>query len=102
VSKWQSVVARGSCYSTTTGPATADDTIADGIAKLRSRVPEMSRAGNAAPFQTAIYRMHVDEVTGYSARPSKRRTTAAATRRRAADAADQARADDDGMVRLDR
>jgi nitroimidazol reductase NimA-like FMN-containing flavoprotein (pyridoxamine 5'-phosphate oxidase superfamily) len=100
VSEWQSVVARGTCYSTTIGGSAADEAIADGIARLRSRVPEMSRPGSDARLRTAIYRVHVDELTGYSARPSKRRTTRAAIARR--DAADQARADDDGMVRLDR
>jgi nitroimidazol reductase NimA-like FMN-containing flavoprotein (pyridoxamine 5'-phosphate oxidase superfamily) len=103
VSEWRSVVARGTCYSTTAGPSTVDDAIADGTAQLRSRVPEMSRrGGGGAPFRTAIYRVHVDELTGYAARPSRHRTSMASTSRRLANAADRARADDDGMARPDR
>jgi uncharacterized protein len=71
VSDWQSVVVRGACYSTTEGGSTAADAIADGIAQLRSKVPEMSRPGSGARFPTAIYRVHVDELTGYSARSSR-------------------------------
>jgi uncharacterized protein len=97
VSEWQSVVARGACYSTTDVGSTADRALAEGIARLRSRIPEMSRPGSGARFRTAIYRVHVDELTGYSARPSRAGTAAGATRRRAAKAAEQARADDDGM-----
>jgi nitroimidazol reductase NimA-like FMN-containing flavoprotein (pyridoxamine 5'-phosphate oxidase superfamily) len=92
VSDWQSVVVRGACYSTTEGGSTADDAIVDGIAQLCSQIPEMSRPGSGAPFRTAIYRVHVDELTGYSARPSRPRRE-----RRAAQAAEQDRADDDGM-----
>jgi uncharacterized protein len=72
VSDWQSVVVHGACYSTTAGGGTADAAIPDAIAHLRSKVPEMSRAGSAARFRTAIYRVHVDELTGYRARPSTR------------------------------
>lgn len=72
VSDWQSVVVRGACYSTTEGRSTADDAMADGIAHLRSKVPEISRRGSAVRLRTAIYRVHVDEVTGLRARPSRR------------------------------
>lgn len=72
VSDWQSVVARGACYSTTGGRSTADAAIPDAIAHLRSKVPEMSRPGASARFRTAIYRVHVDQLTGYSARSSRR------------------------------
>jgi nitroimidazol reductase NimA-like FMN-containing flavoprotein (pyridoxamine 5'-phosphate oxidase superfamily) len=92
VTDWQSVVVRGACYSTAADRSTTDAAIADGIAHLRSQIPEMSRPGSAAPFRTAIYRVHVDELTGYSAQPSRPRRE-----RRAAEAAEQARADDDGM-----
>jgi nitroimidazol reductase NimA-like FMN-containing flavoprotein (pyridoxamine 5'-phosphate oxidase superfamily) len=71
VADWQSVVVRGACYSTTEDRSTADHAIADGIAQLRSRVPEMSRPGSAVRFRTAIYRVHVDELTGYGARSSR-------------------------------
>jgi nitroimidazol reductase NimA-like FMN-containing flavoprotein (pyridoxamine 5'-phosphate oxidase superfamily) len=92
VSDWRSVVVRGACYSTTEGRSTDDDAIVDGIAHLRSQIPEMSRPGSGAPFRTAIYRVHVDQLTGYSAQPSRPRSE-----RRAAEAAEQDRADDDGM-----
>jgi nitroimidazol reductase NimA-like FMN-containing flavoprotein (pyridoxamine 5'-phosphate oxidase superfamily) len=72
VSDWQSVVVRGACYSTTAGRTTADAAIPDAIAHLRSKVPEMSRPGSTARFQTAIYRVHVDELTGIRARSSAR------------------------------
>lgn len=98
VSEWRSVVARGACYPTTAGGSTAADALAAGIERLRNRIPEMSPPGRAAPFRTAIYRVHVDELTGYVARPSRRRTAGAAAKRRATAAADQARADDDGMT----
>jgi nitroimidazol reductase NimA-like FMN-containing flavoprotein (pyridoxamine 5'-phosphate oxidase superfamily) len=71
VSDWNSVVARGACYSTTEGGSTSDDAIAQGIAHLRSEVPEMSLPGSAVRFRTAIYRVHIDELTGYSARSSR-------------------------------
>ena len=71
VSDWNSVVARGACYSTTEGGSTTDDAIAHGVARLRSKVPEMSLPGSAARSRTAIYRVHVDELTGYSARSSR-------------------------------
>jgi nitroimidazol reductase NimA-like FMN-containing flavoprotein (pyridoxamine 5'-phosphate oxidase superfamily) len=98
VSEWRSVVARGACHSTTARGSTAGDALAAGIERLRNRIPEMSRPGRGAPFRTAIYRVHVDELTGYAARPSRRRTAGAAAKRRATAAADQARADDDGMT----
>jgi uncharacterized protein len=72
VSDWQSVVVRGACYSTTGGRSTADAAISDAIAHLRSKVPEMSRPESTARFRTAIYRVHVDQLTGYSTRPSRR------------------------------
>jgi nitroimidazol reductase NimA-like FMN-containing flavoprotein (pyridoxamine 5'-phosphate oxidase superfamily) len=72
VSDWQSVVARGACYSTTERGSTGDEAVAIAIARLRSKVPEMSLAGSAARFRTAIYRVHIDELTGYSARSSRR------------------------------
>jgi nitroimidazol reductase NimA-like FMN-containing flavoprotein (pyridoxamine 5'-phosphate oxidase superfamily) len=107
VSDWRSVVARGACYSTTTGGSTADDAVADGVKRLRSQLPEMVRPGGGARFRTAIYRVHVDELTGYIVRPSRqqrqepkgarRRATAEGAERDAAEAAGQARADDDGM-----
>jgi nitroimidazol reductase NimA-like FMN-containing flavoprotein (pyridoxamine 5'-phosphate oxidase superfamily) len=97
VSEWQSVVARGACYSTTDAGSTDDHAVAEGIARLRNRIPEMSRPGSGARFRTAIYRVHVDELTGYSARPSRPRSNGATAQRRAARAREQARADDDGM-----
>lgn len=97
VSKWQSVVVRGACYSTTDVGSTADRALADGIARLRSKIPEMSHPRSRSRVQTAIYRVHVDRLTGYSARPSGRRSTATTAKRRAAGRAEQARADDDGM-----
>jgi uncharacterized protein len=72
VSDWQSVVARGACHATTEGGSAVDDAVAQAIARLRRKVPEMSLAGSAAQFRTAIYRVHVDELTGYSARSSRR------------------------------
>jgi nitroimidazol reductase NimA-like FMN-containing flavoprotein (pyridoxamine 5'-phosphate oxidase superfamily) len=72
VSDWQSVVVRGACYSTTAGGGTADAAIPDAIAHLRSKVPEMSHPASGARFRTAIYRVHVDELTGYKARSSTR------------------------------
>jgi nitroimidazol reductase NimA-like FMN-containing flavoprotein (pyridoxamine 5'-phosphate oxidase superfamily) len=92
VSDWQSVVVRGACYSTTAGGSTADAAIPDAIAHLRSQIPEMSRPGSGAPFRTTIYRVHVDELTGYTAHASRPRRE-----RRAAEAAEQDRANDDGM-----
>jgi nitroimidazol reductase NimA-like FMN-containing flavoprotein (pyridoxamine 5'-phosphate oxidase superfamily) len=72
VSDWQSVVVRGACYSTTEDRSMADDASAQGIAHLRSKVPEMSSPGTTVRFRTAIYRVHVDELIGYSARSSRR------------------------------
>lgn len=97
VSEWQSVVARGACYSTTDAGLTADRAIADGVARLRSQIPEMSHPKTRSRLRTAIYRVHVDRLTGYSARPSRRRSATATAERRAARGAEQARADDDGM-----
>jgi len=73
VADWQSVVVRGTCYSTTESRSAADDAIADGIARLRSKVPEISRRGSSVQLRTAIYRVHVDELTGLSARSSQPR-----------------------------
>jgi uncharacterized protein len=72
VADWQSVVVRGACYSTMGGGSTADVAVSDAIAQLRRKLPEMSRPGSGARFRTAIYRVHVDQLTGYSARSSRR------------------------------
>ena len=100
VSEWQSVVVRGACYSTTDVGSGADPVIADGVARLRSRIPETSRPRSGVHFRTAIYRVHVDEIAGYSARPSRRGATGGIADRRAGKAADHARADDDGMSQV--
>jgi nitroimidazol reductase NimA-like FMN-containing flavoprotein (pyridoxamine 5'-phosphate oxidase superfamily) len=98
VSEWRSVVARGACYSTTDRGSTADAALAEGIERLRSRIPELSRPGRGAPFRTAIYRVHVDELTGYAARPSRRRAAGAAAKRRARAAASLRDRDDRGRA----
>jgi nitroimidazol reductase NimA-like FMN-containing flavoprotein (pyridoxamine 5'-phosphate oxidase superfamily) len=66
-SDWRSVVARGACYSASARGAAAESTIADGIARLRREVPTLSRSESGAPFRTAIYRVHVDELSGIRA-----------------------------------
>lgn len=83
VSDWQSVVVRGACYATSlTGIASSDAATARGVALLRERVPEMSREGHSVPFATAIFRVHVDEITGCAATSSGApRKSVAAVRR---------------------
>lgn len=71
VTDWQSVVVRGACYATSPNRAAAGDAgMAEGRALLRDTVPEMSREGQTVPFATAIFRVHVDELTGYRATSS--------------------------------
>lgn len=65
VSDWRSVVARGACYGTSpNGCAGGEAATAAGVALLRDRVPEMSREGQTMPIAVAIFRVHVDELTG--------------------------------------
>lgn len=73
VSDWQSVVVHGACYTASpTGSAAADAAIRRGTALLLTKVPAMSRSRQApAPFPTTIFRVHVDELTGWRATSSR-------------------------------
>lgn len=77
---WRSVVVRGSVELLNPvampwmGPddtsAHEDPAFAQGIALLRALVPESLMAGDPAPQRYMMFRIHVDEVSGYSAQPA--------------------------------
>jgi len=72
VRRWQSVVVRGACYPVRgTGSATGDAAAARGVDLLRAKVPSITLAGNDTAGAAIIYRIHVDQVTGLKAAPSR-------------------------------
>jgi nitroimidazol reductase NimA-like FMN-containing flavoprotein (pyridoxamine 5'-phosphate oxidase superfamily) len=71
VSDWRSVVVRGACYATSaSGSASDNAALESGVALLRREVPEMASSDKAVPFRTAIFRVHVDEMSGCEASSS--------------------------------
>ncbi len=77
VSDWLSVVVKGMVefLNPVTMPGMGPDDMArhddpafaQGVALLRALVPESLQAGDPAPNRYITFRIHVDEVSGYSA-----------------------------------
>lgn len=77
---WQSVVVTGPVQILTAAAmpwmgaadmsAHEDPAFAQGVALLRALVPESLKADDPAPHRTTAFRIHVDEVAGYAARPA--------------------------------
>ena len=68
VSDWRSVVVRGACYATSPAESASDDAeLGDGLALLRREVPEIVSSEGGPALRTAIFRVHLDEVSGWEA-----------------------------------
>lgn len=81
--KWRSVVVKGPFHvlSQITTPQhdptdtslVEDPAFAQGVALLRSVVPETFDTSDPTPFRTTIFRIHLDEVTGREAAPVQKK-----------------------------
>ncbi|HSJ65263.1 MAG TPA: pyridoxamine 5'-phosphate oxidase family protein [Gemmatimonadaceae bacterium] len=70
---WESVVVHGSFRLLEPGGSEYDaDLFARAIAMLRAVDPAMGTPQDAVPFRTAVYGVHVDEMTGRRARSDVR------------------------------
>jgi uncharacterized protein len=69
---WDSVVVRGTLYVVTneSGSAPARATWARTLAALRTLIPATLEADDPTPHRTVLFRIHVDAMTGRSARPA--------------------------------
>lgn len=81
--KWRSVVVKGPFYvmsqirtpnaDPTDTSLREDPAFAQGVALLRSVVPETLDASDPTPFRNTIFRIHLDEVTGREAGPAQQK-----------------------------
>jgi Predicted flavin-nucleotide-binding protein len=81
--KWRSVVVKGPFYvmsqvnapehDPTDTSLTEDPSFAQGVALLRSVVPETFDTSDPTPFRNTIFRIHLDEVTGREATPVQKK-----------------------------
>lgn len=77
--EWRSVVVKGAFYlmDAQTSPhpdpsdtsARQDPAFAQGVALLRSLLPDTLLSADPAPFRHTVFRIHLDEVTGREAVP---------------------------------
>jgi nitroimidazol reductase NimA-like FMN-containing flavoprotein (pyridoxamine 5'-phosphate oxidase superfamily) len=77
--KWRSVVVKGPFevipqiadpeHDPTDTSLSEDPAFAQGVALLRSIVPETFEAADPTPFRNRVFRIHLDEVTGREAAP---------------------------------
>lgn len=78
--EWRSVVVKGGFYIMNSevpghhGPgdtsAQEDPSFAQGIALLRSLIPDTLLSADPAPYRHTVFRIHLDEVTGREAVPT--------------------------------
>lgn len=79
--EWRSVVVKGPFYvmdsqaaphaDPTDTSAREDPEFAQGVALLRSIVPDTLQSSDPTPFRHTVFRIHLDEVTGREAVPCK-------------------------------
>jgi nitroimidazol reductase NimA-like FMN-containing flavoprotein (pyridoxamine 5'-phosphate oxidase superfamily) len=79
---WRSVVVKGAFYlmnpskpghrDASDASARQDPSFAQGVALLRSIVPDTLLSADPAPYRHAVFRIHLDEVTGREAVPVQR------------------------------
>ena len=66
---WRSVVVKGSCHVLDAGTSTnPDPAYFQGIATLRTIMPETLKSSDPVPFRQTVMRIHLDEVTGIESR----------------------------------
>lgn len=69
---WESVVVRGAVYFLTSDSPPADrHSFARGLSLLRELIPETLTGNDPVPFRRAVFRIHLDEVSGRAAEPGR-------------------------------
>jgi nitroimidazol reductase NimA-like FMN-containing flavoprotein (pyridoxamine 5'-phosphate oxidase superfamily) len=67
--EWRSVVVHGALYRLSPDVSTEEE-IERAIRLLRGALPEMGTEADPAPFRKVLFRIHVDEIRGRTARSS--------------------------------